>query len=258
MARGAIIRIWLALCLSVIPLAVAAQESVETDVSAREIAIESNFTGVRIVVFGSISNSRQTTPESGIYDLAVVIRGPEEPLISRRKERVMGIWINTSARAYQNVPGFYAVLSTRPLDEIADRKTLNKYGIGFRSLVLERRGPDAPPDPYRDAIIRIKESKGLYRKSDFGVAFIGKSLFRATVDLPADVPVGEYWADVFVFREGQLLSHSSSRLNIQKQGFERLMYTMAFDYPLLYGIAAVIVAILAGLLASALFRRERA
>lgn len=228
-------------------------EEVETDVSTRQVAIESNFSGAKLVVFGTVTNSRQTAPESGIYDLAVVVRGPEQPAVMRRKSRVLGIWINTLSRVYQNVPGYYAILSTRPLDEITEKKTLDKYGIGFDHILVER---DTPDDPFRDAIIRIRQKEDLYQYSDTGVAFIGKSLFRATVDLPANVPVGEYWTDVFVFREGKLLSHNSTTINLRKEGFERFVFTAAFEHSLLYGIAAVLTAILAGLAASAIFRKD--
>lgn len=232
------------------------KEKVETDVSSRSIAIESNFTGAEIVVFGTIANSRQTAPEAGLYDLAIVVRGPEIPVIARRKSRVMGIWINTSARPYQNVPGYYSILSTRPLSEITDEETLLKYGIGFESLIIERTEPGDPADPYRDAIIRIREDEGLYRKKETGAAFIGTSLFRATAELPANVPVGEYWVDVFVFRDGKLLGEHSSSLVLRKEGFERFVYRLAFDQPLLYGLLAVMTAMIAGLLASAIFRKD--
>jgi uncharacterized protein (TIGR02186 family) len=232
------------------------RESVETDISSRNIAIESNFTGAEIVVFGTIANSRQTDSESGLYDLAVVIRGPEEPMVTRRKERVMGVWINTRSREFQNVPGYYAVLSTRPLEEIADKETLLRYGIGYESLLLERKKPGAPPDPFREAVIRIMNNDGLYRRSEDGVSFIGSSLFRATFQLPANVPNGEYWAEVFAFAEGEMISHSSTRLTIRKEGFERFVYNLAFEQPLLYGVLAVITAMLAGLLASAIFRKD--
>lgn len=232
------------------------RESVETDISSRNVAIESNFTGAEIVVFGTIAHSRQTASEADIYDLAVVIRGPEEPMVTRRKERVMGVWINTRSREFQNVPGYYAVLSTRPLDEISDRETLLRYGIGFDSLLLERTRADAPPDPFRTALIRIMSNGGLYRRSEEGVTFIGTSLFRATFKLPANVPNGEYWAEVFAFTDGAMISHNSSRLTIRKEGFERFVYNLAFNMPLLYGVLAVIAAMLAGLVASAILRRD--
>jgi hypothetical protein len=68
--------------------------------------------------------------------------------------------------------------------------------------------------------------------------------------------VGEYWADVFVFSGGKLLSHNSTSLTIGKQGFERFVYNLAFEKPLVYGIIAVILAVIAGLGASAVFRKS--
>ncbi|GAB4226379.1 MAG: TIGR02186 family protein [Methyloligellaceae bacterium] len=230
--------------------------SVETDISAREIAIESNFTGARLVVFGSVLKRRGAREDSARYDLVVVVRGPERPVVARQKSRILGIWVNAKSREYQNVPGYYAVLSNRPLWEIAPPDILNKYGIGFESILREHRELGDPRDPFRDAIIRINEKEGLFRRSEEGARFVGKSLFRATVDLPANVPIGEYWTDVFVFSKGKLVSENSTSLIIHKQGFERFVFTAAFDYPLLYGIAAVIIAMLSGLLASAVFRKD--
>ena len=230
--------------------------TVETDVSSRLIAIESNFTGVNLVVFGSIADKSRRRRKAGDYQIAVVVRGPETPIVTRQKSRVLGIWVNTLSRPFQNVPGYYAVLSTRPLNQLAESDVLVKYGIGFDSLLIERTEPGAPEDPFREAVIRIREKEGLFRRDTDGVTFVGENLFRATVELPATVPVGEYWTDVFVFSGGKLLSHNSSAIVIQKEGFERFIYTMAFDQPLLYGIIAVIAAMIAGLLASTVFRRE--
>jgi uncharacterized protein (TIGR02186 family) len=252
----AFLAIVLLICAGLGPAAAQSRETVETDISSRNIAIESTFTGASIVVFGTITRSRQTAPEAGLYDLAIVIRGPEQPVLIRRKSRVLGIWINTESRPYQNVPGYYAVLSTRPLNEITDKKTLNKYGIGFDSLLIERAGVNGRQDPFREAVLRIRRDQGLYRDKETGAAFIGTSLFRATAELPANVPVGEYWVDVFVFREGKLIGEHSSTLTLRKQGFERFVYTLAFDRPLVYGLVAVAAAMIAGLLASAIFRRE--
>ena len=230
--------------------------TIETDVSSRLIAIESNFTGVRLVVFGSIADKSRKRRKATDYQLAVVVRGPETPIVTRQKSRVLGIWANTDSRPYQNVPGYYAVLSTRPLNQLAEPDVLIKYGIGFDSLLIERTETGTPEDPFREAVLRIRAKEGLFQRDNDGVTFVGEHLFRATVELPATVPVGEYWTDVFVFSDGKLLSHNSSAIVIQKEGFERFIYTMAFDTPLLYGIVAVIAAMLAGLLASAVFRKD--
>ncbi len=238
-------------------------EQIESDISSRNIAIESNFTGQRIVIFGTIENSEHSEFETSLYDIVVAIRGPKETIVIRKKSRIAGIWINADAYTYANVPGYYAVLSTRPLGEVANRTVLNAYGLGFNSLNLRPLGPNAPVaaadgslNTFRAAVVRIRQDDGLFSYKPEGVTFVGRNLFRATIDLPANVPVGQYATDVYLLRNGTVLSHNRSQLKIQKQGFERFVYSAAFDHPLLYGIAAVIIAIFAGLMASVMTRRD--
>jgi uncharacterized protein (TIGR02186 family) len=237
-----------------------AREDIQSDLSARDIAIESNFTGAEIVVFGTVENER-SSPAASAYDVVVVIRGPDGAIVTRRKERLLGLWMNRDSQVFDEVPGFYAVLSTRPLDEIAKPDILKRYDIGFNSVLpIPDGNPEATPAPdvlaFRDAVIRIKQDDGLYVADDRGVTFISKSLFRATIELPAHVPDGGYSANVYLFRNDKLLSLNQSQLFITKAGFERLIYSTAFDYPLIYGILAVLVAVVVGLTASAVFRRD--
>lgn len=237
-------------------------ERVESDLSSRNIAIESNFTGERIVIFGTIENSKQTKVDPKRYDVIVVVRGPTDTIVARRKTRVAGIWINTDSQTFASTPGFYAVLSRRELSEIASPTVLNAYGLGFESIGFRPLGPNVASraaeglGDFEEAVVRIKQRQGLYRYDPEGVVFVGRNLFRATVDLPASVPVGNYATDVYLLYDGEVLSHNRSKLTIRKEGFERFVYSAAFDYPLLYGIFAVTIAIVAGLLASALTRRD--
>ncbi|MGI9503528.1 MAG: TIGR02186 family protein, partial [Geminicoccaceae bacterium] len=233
-----------------------AREDIQSDLSARDIKIESNFTGAEIVVFGTVENGTRSSA-AGDYDVVVVIRGPDESIVTRRKARTLGLWMNRDSQVFEEVPGFYAVLSTRPLDEIAKPDILKRYDIGFDSLLpIPEATPNGDVQAFREAVIRIMQDEGLYVAEDRGVTFISNSLFRATIALPAHVPDGGYLANVYLFRDGKLLSLNQSQLSITKAGFERLIYSTAFDYPLIYGILAVLVAVVVGLFASAMLRRE--
>jgi uncharacterized protein (TIGR02186 family) len=111
---------------------------------------------------------------------------------------------------------------------------------------------------FQEAVIRLKLKSRLYVQNDYGVEFVGgASLFRTTIDLPANVPVGTLNARVLLFRKGQMLSQFKSQVRMQREGIERYMHDFAFGYPLLYGIAAVIIAAGAGLAASSYFNRRR-
>ncbi|RIA56584.1 TIGR02186 family protein [Dichotomicrobium thermohalophilum] len=237
------------------------RERIEADVSSRQIGIESDFAGIQVVVFGAVDHSQQRSAEENLYDVAVVIRGPDEPTVVRQKDRVVGLWVNQAAKIFGEVPQYYAVLSTRPLNEIAPADLLDKHRIGFENLRFTLvEGAEAPTaaeeEAFRKALIRIKEDQNLYQERDFAVAFISRSLFRATVSLPANVPVGVYDVEIFLFRNGELLDTHETELRIEKQGLERFIFNLAYQNSLIYGIAGVIIAIIAGLAASAAFRKS--
>lgn len=231
-------------------------ERVRSDISTREIAIQSNFTGIEIVIFGAVDYA-PPDPDAAPYDVIVVIRGPTQDIVARRKERMAGIWLNGASKVFHDIPGFYAVLSTRPLRAITSEETLEELKVGFSALDL---GPDdnssVSDDLFRQAVIRNKEEHLLFQYLDNAVSFIGRSLFRGSVDMPVNVPIGLYTAEVLLFQDGKLLSEDESTLNVQKVGFERSVYTLAFQHPILYGFLAVAIALLMGLGAWALFRRD--
>jgi uncharacterized protein (TIGR02186 family) len=237
-------------------MAVVEKETIQTDTSDREIAIESDFTGARITVFGAVDNSKQEAANSGYYDIVMIIRGPGETVVARQKERIVGIWVNGRAANFDHVPSYYAALSTRPLDEIADDATLRRYGIEFnpKPHVGEQALP--PPNEFEQAVIDAKKREKLYVIAPFAVAFLGTSLFRGTVALPAKVRVGNYSAEVYLFHQGKLLSQHNTTLRIHKAGIERQLTALAYNQPWVYGVLSVLVAVTCGLLGWTLFARN--
>jgi uncharacterized protein (TIGR02186 family) len=235
----------------------APREELQTDLSTREISIKANFTGIEILIYGSIDFSQTPAPDPGTHDVIIVIRAPSHPIVARRKERVAGIWVNGAGKVYLSVPSFYAALSTRPFRAIASDETLKMLGIGLSNLDLGRVSKDDPnEETFRSAVIRLKQKQDLFQEHDDAVAFIGRSLFRATVALPVNVPIGRYTADIYLFRDGQVISKNQSTLEVNKAGFERVIYLLAFRHPFIYGLLAVLVAMLAGLAGWFAFRRE--
>jgi uncharacterized protein (TIGR02186 family) len=235
-------------------------ESVQADVSTRTVAVTSSFTGTEIVVFGAVDNSRQPSPEAGLYDIVVVIEGVPSTVTTRKKDRVGGIWLNTNAVAFNNVPSYYAIASTRPLDEVAAEATLIGYEVGFDHVRMEPDAKGARPSAqdlreFRKAVVRIKKREGLYVEEPYGVAFIGKSLFRATIALPATVQVGPFETRVYLFKQERLVSQYNVRINLEREGLERFLHHFAFNRPFLYGLTTVVIALFAGWAASAIFSK---
>jgi uncharacterized protein (TIGR02186 family) len=234
-------------------------EELVTDLSDHLIAIESNFTGAEILLFGAVE-ADSSEIRALAKDIVVVLRGPAETLVVRRKQRKLGIWLNAQSRSYKKVPSYYAVVSTRPLALIASSDVLERHRIGLSHLKIGG-GSDGGRQPvkaekmFQSALIRLKVKDRLYRETSDGVLFLGDTLFRAKIALPANVQAGYYTAEVFLFRNGRVLHAQTSPLYINKSGFERFVYNLAQRQPALYGILAVLCALFAGWLAAVLLRR---
>lgn len=246
-------RLALALLLLVLAGPPARADSLMSDISSRIIAITSSFTGTSILVFGAV------VPDGpGKRDVVVVLRGPDQAVKLRRKERVFGIWMNGSAESFDAVPAFYAVAATRPLAMLDASSSLIRHQIGADQLRLPPHGGDTLPageiEPYRDALVRLKTGAGLYPPRTTPVTFIGPSLFRAAFEIPSNVPVGNYRVEIYLFKDGELIGAQTSALFVDKIGLERWVYNFAVRQPSLYGLMAIALALLIGWTAGLLFR----
>jgi len=238
------------------------KETVEADVSTHSIAVTSGFSGTKIVIFGAVNRPFPLAPDPSVYDVIVAVEGKSEPLIVRKKSNVFGLWINLGSLRFESTPSYYTMASTRPISQIADGSVLERHQIGFEhvNMTLSRNALGIRSrkeiTQYQKAVIRLKRKAHLYQQQDHGVKFIGKSLFRSSFDLPADVPVGPLKASIYLFRDGNLLAQFTSHVELRREGLQRWLYDMAFNYPLFYGLMAVFFATIAGLTASAVFRRK--
>ena len=85
---------------------------------------------------------------------------------------------------------------------------------------------------------------------------MGGAVFRSTVWIPANIPVGDYALTVYLFSGSALLAQAKDTIRITKTGFEQLMFTAAHEQAALYGLACVALALFTGWLAGVIFRRD--
>ncbi|MEE2525409.1 TIGR02186 family protein [Hyphobacterium sp. HN65] len=234
--------------------------------SQEVVEIRSDFAGAEIILFGAVTGMEEDD------DLVVVVRGPAHDLRVMRKERTFGIWINRAPVRFENVPSYYSVASTRPLQEVGAFSALRREGIGLQHLRLVapdtehtevRLGVEVTVSEigeeaaeYRDAISRDRRRDRLFAETTSGVTMLEGGLFRANVALPPATPVGDYTADVYLFRDGRPVASGTVELGVRKAGLERIIYNFAHDYAWLYGLVAIALALLFGWGAAAIFSRR--
>jgi len=231
-----------------------AQEIV-ADVSREIVELRYDFAGTELLLFGAVKGAGQATER---LDVVVALAGPAEPIVIRRKTEVAGLlWINTEEAGIPSAPGFFALASTRPLGEVAQEGALEALDLGPAYLPIDVEGPVSEVERrnFREAFFRRMQAAGLYRLHPGGVHLAENALFRTTVDLPANVPAGDFEARIYLFVDGRLADRRQLAINVDKTGFERSLFAFAHGYPFLYGLSAVIVALLAGWLAGLAARR---
>jgi uncharacterized protein (TIGR02186 family) len=225
-----------------------AAEPLIADITTHFIAITTGFTGASIVLFGATD---------GGGDIVVVVRGPEHDAVVRRKSRVAGIWINTRELTFTLVPSYYAVYSSRPLDDVAPPATQALHQIGLGNLRFGVEGTARSPEEiaqFRAALIRERQRAGLFGNGSGRVYFLGDRLFRTDITLPADLPTGEYRVEIYLVRDGAVVTAQTSPLFVSQAGIDADVNDFANSHALLYGIIAVAGAAMAGWLASLPFR----
>lgn len=236
-------------------------EQIHIGISVDIVPISSDFSGRSIAVFGTVDNADPFARLLNAYAIAVVIRGPEQDVTVRRKERLLGIWVNRQARTYRNVPSFYAVASNRELDNIASEDVLREVQLGIDNLPLSlfSSGKSAfilPEPEFAASLRRIRRQNGLFSENPEGVDFLGSNLFRATLQLPSNIPIGNHRVTAYLFRDGELLSSREDSFQVRKVGFEDTLFVLAHQFPFWHGVLAVIIALATGWLASVTFGRK--
>lgn len=235
-------------------------ESVTMALSAERVGINSNFSGTEITVFGSIDRDASTVSRAAEYDVVVVVKGPPVDVVTRKKDRIFGVWINRSSRTFLSIPSFYALNSNRPPDDIAQSQALKVNQIGLANIIfpVSTDSIQVPGNSseFAQAYRRLKADDDLFSMKTDGVEFLNKKLFKSHIKIPSRVPVGTYRVEVFVFVQGALLAHDERTLWVSKAGFEQLVYDFSKEQGLLFGVFAVLLAIFIGWFGGVVFRRE--
>ncbi len=243
----------------------AAAERLVISLTNHRVMITSNYTGENLVLFGSVERDAKmrdakTAPRHGSYDIVATIIGPRQSLRTRRKQRVLGIWVNMSARSFVDPPSYLAVLASHPIDTITSADNARRLQLGIADTplpeLIHNDIGEVSNDPFRAALVRLMRERGFYSEEPNAVTFLTPTLFRAAVPLPAQVPIGAYSVDVKLFADGNLVAHTDSAFEIVKVGFEQFVVNAARDHGLAYGLATAMMALLTGWIASVAFRRD--
>src|SRR4029078_11211762 len=130
-------------------------EGIEIGLSTDTVSITAGFTGANLTIFGALDSADPLVSRQGRYDVIVVLEGPTRPVVVRRKDRILGMWINTDAETFINVPISYSIATTPIPQDTTDQKSSRQLSLGANTLYVEPLEKATDPvtiDEFTDAL----------------------------------------------------------------------------------------------------------
>ena len=230
---------------------IVAKEIIMADFSNDKINIDVGFKGAKLLLFGVIDNEG---------DVVVSVTGPRESINVRRKERKLGVWINTDFKKFYDVPSYYFVAATKPLDQLNADEALRINQIGIQNIRFEGAEEEIKKsrDLWKLGIVDNMIKLGRYIPERGSINISNQRLFKTELNFSSEIIDGEYVVDTLLIKEGNVIAVKRSFINVSRYGLGEKIYTMATEKGLIYGILAVLFALVFGFIANETIRRLNA
>ena len=227
-----------------------AQNQIVADLSQENVKISTDFQGAKILLFGAYDGKKGD-------DIIVIVTGPKGLVTVQKKEKILGVWVNTRKVNYINTPKYLSISSNRRIDDILNKKTQKISEIGLNNLKI-RIQPGIKVEKegnWRQALTRNMLKSNLWSINENSVTLNKDSLFRSYLKLPSNVITGQFEVKILHYRNSKLVSQQINSINVSKSGISAEIYNIAQNYSTLYGIFAVFLAVLVGWGSNLIFRK---
>ena len=227
-----------------------AQNQIVADLSQENVKISTDFQGAKILLFGAYDGKKGD-------DIIVIVTGPKGLVTVQKKEKILGVWVNTRKVNYINTPKYLSISSNRRIDDILNKKTQKISEIGLNNLKI-RIQPGIKVEKegnWRQALTRNMLKSNLWSINENSVILNKDSLFRSYLELPSNVITGQFEVKILHYRNSKLVSQQINSINVSKSGISAEIYDIAQNYSTLYGIFAVLLAVLVGWGSNLIFRK---
>ena len=227
-----------------------AQNQIVADLSQENVKISTDFQGAKILLFGAYDGKKGD-------DIIVIVTGPKGLVTVQKKEKILGVWVNIRKVNYINTPKYLSISSNRRIDDILNKKTQKISEIGLNNLKI-RIQPGIKVENegnWRQALTRNMLKSNLWSINENSVALNKDSLFRSYLELPSNVITGQFEVKILHYRNSKLVSQQINSINVSKSGISAEIYDIAQNYSTLYGIFAVLLAVLVGWGSNLIFRK---
>jgi uncharacterized protein (TIGR02186 family) len=197
-------------------------------------------------------------------DLVIKITDPEGHHVVNKKGKIGGmLWMNVGSLKFEKVPNFYAIYSTRKLEDILSIQEREKYVIGYSEL--EKHSEITPvaneeeKAKWFDEFVKFKEDSHVYSQSSGNISTTmqpdGKQTYYILTDWPYQAAPGKYQVAVYAVKNKKVVDQAESTVTVEQVGVVKALSSMAKHSAALYGFLSIGIALSAGFGVGLVFRK---
>jgi uncharacterized protein (TIGR02186 family) len=184
--------------------------------------------------------------------------------VMKEKGKVGGLlWMNVGMLNFEHTPNFYAVHSTRKLEDILSRDEMEKYTLGYPAL---EKHVDVTPvaneeekAKWFNEFVKYKEASKVYTSSYGNITTTatkdGRQEYYVLTDWPYQASPGDYLVTVYAVKNGKIVEQAEAKVNVEQVGMVKTLATMAKNNAAFYGILSIGIALGAGFGVGMVFRK---
>ncbi|EPR44266.1 Conserved hypothetical protein CHP02186-related, transmembrane [Desulfovibrio sp. X2] len=216
-----------------------------------QIDIGTTYNGMPLHVEGTIPAGCQA-----------VIRFLGEPkdVHMKAKGKIFGLlWMNLDSLTFTDVPSVFLAQSSTEFGQLGAAG--DSLGLdGLKASIGVHGGNEGAKSLIGD-LLHMKRTEKLYRQTEGDVTLTpadGSQTFAADIALPSRLAPGTYTVEVHAVCDGKVAASARQEITAKLVGAPEFLARMAFSQGLLYGVLAVIIALLSGLAIGLVFQSKGA
>ncbi len=222
----------------------------DLELSNNTIIKDSTFEGSDIYISGLIR---------GKTDIIASVTGPTKGYNIWKKEKNFGVWLNSKRLNIPSTFSFYQIYATSSLEKITNYDTLKilSLDLDYNDYFARESYEKSEMLQFNRAFKEYQQSVGQYLDSINPIEIFGGSVFRIKIKLGSTVPIGEYMIKIAEFENGQLTQIENLKFEVKQSDFFATIDYTANNWPLVYSLIAITIALLVGGATGLLFNSER-
>lgn len=192
-------------------------------------------------------------------EAALIVQGRNQETTMNIRGRKLGLWMTVGRAKFDDAPAFYQCLTSKPVAEIASPETATENGLSLETIKggikvnVEGEGRNARDEDrrWKEEFIEFKKARGLFSVQEGALAVIagqgGVEKIQGEIVFPARSPEGDYRVLLVGLKDGKSVARIEGTVSVTLMPAVAFLRDLAMDHGWLYGILAVVVALLAGI-----------